>query len=135
MIEIQDPLTPRRGDVQLLVEDLACVSGTISEIMTAWRRAWPGRPELQSGLLTQIQDTARQLAGDIEAAGGAGRRRDLALSVAERFSALKDAIAGARAMTCGLGIAEAGDRELWELLSAAVDRAGTHLTALTTATG
>ena len=82
MTETQDPLMPRRDDVRLPVEDLACVSGTLSEIMTAWRRAWPGRPELQPGLLSQIQDTARQLAADIEAAAGAGRRQDPALSAA-----------------------------------------------------
>jgi hypothetical protein len=54
---------------------------------------------------------------------------------AMRFPALKEAIAGAPAMTCGPGIAEAGDRESWELLGTAVDRAGTHLAALATIAG
>ena len=35
MTEIHDRLAPRRSELQLLLEDLACVSGTLSEIMTA----------------------------------------------------------------------------------------------------
>jgi len=46
MTEIHDRPVPRRDEVQLLLEDLACVSGTLSEIMTAWRRAQPHRPGL-----------------------------------------------------------------------------------------
>ena len=72
MTQIREPLMPRRDDVQLMLWDLASVSGTLSEIMTVWRRAMPCSPELQLRRLMQIQDTARQLAADIGAAVSAG---------------------------------------------------------------
>jgi hypothetical protein len=131
MSEIEYPLAPRRDSVRLLLEDLACISGTLSEIMTAWRRAAPGRPGLPLGALTRLQDSARRLAADIEAAAGPGRRPDPALPVAERFSALREEIAGARAATRAPGASEAVDRGLWELVTAALHRAETHLTDLT----
>jgi hypothetical protein len=40
MTEIRDRLSSCR-DAQVLLGELACVSGTLSEIMTMWRRAWP----------------------------------------------------------------------------------------------
>ena len=126
----QDPSVPDRQDARLLLEDLACVCGTLSEIMTAWRRAISWRPGLPLNSLAAIQDTTRQLAADIAAACRAGQRGDPALSAAERFSALKEAIAGARAATCAPGTSEAGDRRLWELLYAAMQRAETRLAAL-----
>jgi hypothetical protein len=131
MTDIQDLPVPRRHDAKLLLEDLACVCGTLSEIMTTWRRAMPWRPELPLSSLTALQDTTRQLAADIATAGCAGPRQGLALSVAERFSVLKEVIADARATTCAPGTAEAGDRRLWELLSAAVQRAETQFADLT----
>jgi hypothetical protein len=91
----------------------------------------PWRPELPLSNLTALQDTTRQLAADITTAGRAGPRQDPALSVAERFSVLKGAIADARATTSAPGTAEAGDRRLWELLSAAMQRAETQLADLT----
>jgi hypothetical protein len=42
MTEIQDSPVPGRDDIRLLLQDLACVSGTLSEIMTAWRRVMTG---------------------------------------------------------------------------------------------
>ena len=69
MTEIQGPPVACRHDARLLQEDLACICGTLSEIMTAWRRVMPWRPELPIGGLTALQDTARQLAADIAAAG------------------------------------------------------------------
>ena len=41
MTEIQGLPVPGRHDARLLLEDLACVCGTLSEIMTTWRRAVP----------------------------------------------------------------------------------------------
>jgi hypothetical protein len=130
MTEIQDLPVPFH-DAKLLLEDLACVCGTLSEIMTAWRRAMPWRPELPLSILTALQDTTRQLAADIATAGRAGQRLDPALSMAARFSVIKGAIADARATTCSSGTADAGDSGLWELLSAAMQRAETQLTDLT----
>jgi hypothetical protein len=130
MTEIQPPPVSCRRDTRLLLEDLARVGGTLSEIMTAWRRATPWRPELPVGSLTALQDTTRQLAADIAAAGAAGQRPDPALSVAARFSALKQGIADARAATRAPGTAEAGDRGLWKLISAAMRGAETQLADL-----
>ena len=128
MTEIQDPLVPGRDDVRLLVEDLACVSGTLSEVMTAWRRAMPGRPELPLRGLTRLQDATRQLTADIETAASAGVRPNL--SVAERLSALSEDIACIRAAACTPGTSEVVDDGLWELIAAAMRRAQAHLTNL-----
>jgi hypothetical protein len=91
----------------------------------------PWRPELPLSSLTALQDTTRQLAADIATAGRASPRQGPALSAAERFSVLKGAITDARTTTCAPGTAEAGDRRLWELLSAAMQRAETQFADLT----
>ena len=67
---------------------------TLSEIMTAWRRVQPGWPELQFGRLVRLQDAARQLAADIEAAAGRGRALGPALSAAGRLAAFEEDAAG-----------------------------------------
>lgn len=121
-----------RDDVQLVVDDLARVSGALSEIATCWRRASQSRPELPLRLTVQLQDSTHQLAADIRAlaSAGPGQPPDLALSVASRLSALKDDIASAQAMTCSPGMAPAGDAGLWEGLNAALGRAGSQLPGL-----
>jgi hypothetical protein len=119
MTENHDRPVPRRDDLQLLLEDLACVGGTLSEIMTAWRRAQPGRPELRPGQLVRLQDDARQLAADLETAAEGGH----ASWAAGRLAALAAEAAAVRAVTGGPGCVEAGDRGLWDLLATAVRRA------------
>jgi hypothetical protein len=133
MTEIHDPPAPRRDELRLLLDDLACISGTLSEIMTVWRRVQPSRPELRLGRLVLLQDAARQLAADIEAAAGEGPPLDPALSATGRLAALEEDAAGIRAATTGPGCPEAGDRGLWELLAAAVRRAQARPTVLTSA--
>jgi hypothetical protein len=129
--EIHDRPAPRRDELRLLLEDLACVSGTLSEIMTVWRRVQPGRPELRLGRLVRLQAAARRLAADIEAAAGGGPALDPALSAAGRLAAFEEDAAGIRVATTGPGCPEAGDRGLWELLAAAIRRAQARLTVLT----
>jgi len=58
MTGIHDPAAPRRDELRLLLDDLACISGTLSEIMTVWRRVQPSRPELRLGRLVLLQDAA-----------------------------------------------------------------------------
>ena len=128
MTRTQDPLTASRGDAQLL-GDLARISGTLSEITTAWRRAKPFRPELPLILPEQLHDMARQLVAGIRALGDAGHVQSagLALSTAGQFSALREGITSAQAMTCGPGVPKVGDDRLWESLQAPLQRAGTQL--------
>ena len=132
MTDIQDSPASWRDSAQLLLRDLTCISGTLSEITTVWRRAKPYLPGLPLILPVQLQDAARQLTADIRALTGDGliQSPDQAPSAAGRFSALQQNIASARAMTCGPGIPEVGDGRLWESLSAPLNRAGTQLTAL-----
>ena len=130
MTEIKDSPVPDRDDVRLLLEDLACVSGTLSEIMTAWRRAMPWRPELPVSALTELQDTTRQLAADIRASASPGQAPNPALSTAERISALREDATRAREATGGPDQSVVGDRGLWELLGAAVSRAAARLAGL-----
>jgi hypothetical protein len=126
MTEIHDRPVLCRDELQLLLEDLACVCGTLSEIMTAWRRVQPGRPELRAGRLVRLQDDTRQLAADLKAAGDEG----WALCAGGRLTALAEEAAAIRAVTSGPGHAEAGDQGLWERLAAAVRRAQARPPAL-----
>lgn len=123
MTEIDDRPVPRRDDLQLLLDDLACVCGTLSEIMTAWRRAQSGRPELRPGRLVRLQDDARRLAADLEAAAP----RDRARCAARRLAALEEEAAAIRAVTAGPWRPGAGDGGLWDLLAAALRRAQARL--------
>jgi hypothetical protein len=132
MTDSRDPLMTARDDLQLLASDLACVSGTLSEIATAWRRAQQDQPGLPLGLPMRLGNATRQLATAVQALADAGPNQppDLAFSVAEQLSALKDDIASAEALTCSPGIPPVGDAQLWEHLNAAVQRAGTRLLSL-----
>ena len=125
-------LMAAHDDVQLLVRDLDCVCGTLSEIATVWRRALPYMPDLPPGIPERLQGAARQLTAGVQslAAAGPGQPPDLALRVAAELFALKDDIASAQAMTKGTGIPNVGDAGLWESLSAALDRAGNQLLSL-----
>ena len=127
MTEIGGRPVSRRDEFQFLLEDLACVCGTLSEIMTAWRRAQPGRPELRPGRLVRLQDDARQLVDDLKTAWEEGRP----LGTAGRLAVLEKEAAEIRAVTSGPGCPEAGDRGLQERLAAAVRRAQARLATLT----
>jgi hypothetical protein len=131
MTSTQDSLTARHDDTQPLLWNLARISGTLSEIATAWRRAQPGRPELPLILPEQLRDAARQLAADIRALAGADpvQPPELALSVADQFSSLQENITSAQAITRGPGMPEVGDGKLWESLRAPLHQAGTQLTS------
>jgi len=128
MVHSRDPLITSRDDLQLLARDLARAAGTLREIATAWRRAGECWPDLPLGLPMRLENATRQLTGSVVALAdaGSGQPPDLALSVAEQLSALKDDIAAAEAMTCGPGISRIGDAGLWERLNAAMHQAGTH---------
>jgi hypothetical protein len=128
MTRTKDPVTASNDDAQLLW-DLARISGTLSEITTAWRRARPFRPELPLILPEQLHLMARQLAAGIRTLGDAGQVQsaELALSAAAQFSALREGITSAQAMTCGPGVPKVGDDRLWESLRAPLQRAGTQL--------
>ena len=132
MTEHQDSLTSSRHDLQLLLSDLASISGTLSEIATAWRRARPYLPELPALVPEQLADATRQLAADIQSLADAGRPRPQtqAVSVAEQSSALQQGIASAQAMTRGDGVPDIGDARLWELLRGPLRRAERQIAEL-----
>jgi hypothetical protein len=127
-----DPQMTAHDDLRLLARDLACVSGTLPEIATAWRRAKQNRPELPLGLPIRLENAARQLAAAVRALADAGPDQppDLAFSVASQLSGLMEDIASADAMTRGPGIPDVGDARLWEHIDAAMDRARKRLLAL-----
>ncbi len=123
MTEVQDPLVPVGDDAQLLADELACACGTLSEIMTMWRRARPFRPDLRPGRLTCLQDAARQLAADVSPVPSV----TLARSMARRLSMLEEGVASAREMAAEPGIPQVGDDRLWESLLLALHSARTRL--------
>lgn len=123
MTEVQDPLVPVGDDARLLAGELARVSGSLSEIMTMWRRARPFRPDLRAGRLTCLQAAARQLAADVSPVPSA----TLARSMARRLWMLEEDAAAAREMAAEPGIPRVGDDRLWESLLLAVRSARTCL--------
>jgi hypothetical protein len=132
MTATQDTPTTRHDEAQLLLRDLARVSGMLSEIATVWRRAKPYLPGLPLILPLQLQETARQLDADIQALAGEGTCQfpGPAQSAEHRFSVLKQGTACARAMTSGPGLPELGDGRLWESLSISLHRAEAELADL-----
>lgn len=125
MSESSDQLAGVRGEFQAMARDLGCMSGTLSEIATVWRRARPYRPDLSLGLPLHLQAITHQLARTVDdlAWAGPGQRPDLALLMTEQMSALERALAAARAMTCGANTLPVGDTGLWERLGAAMRQA------------
>jgi hypothetical protein len=132
MTEHPDSLTSSGDHLQLLLSDLASVSGTLSEIATVWRRARPYLPELPALIPEQLADAARQLAADIQSLAGVGylRPQAQAVSVAEQSSTLQHGIASAQVMTRGEGVPDIGDARLWELLRGPLRRAASQISEL-----
>jgi len=128
----QDSLASSRNDVRLLLWDLTCIAGTLSEIATVWRRARPYLPELPALVPEQPADAARHLASVIESLAEAGLLKPYAqaASLVEQSSALQQGIASAQAMTSGDGVPDLGDARLWELLRGPVRRAARQITEL-----
>lgn len=126
------PMMTFRDDVQLLAWDLACASGTLSEIATVWRRGWQDMPRLPLGLPVQLRDTARELGAGTRSLGTAGpaRAAGQAALLAGQLAGLSADAAAARAVTCGPGSPGIGDAQLWESLTAALDRAQRHSAAI-----
>jgi hypothetical protein len=125
VIQIRDPQMTDRDDVELLLSDLASVSGALGEIATMWRRARLDQPQLPLTLPAQLQSSVTRLAAAIRAHAGqrpaqpAGR----ALSLPEQLSALKQRIDIAQAITRGHGSLHVGDDRLWESVNAALAQA------------
>ena len=137
MTESSVQLRSAGGVFERMALDLRCVSGTLSEIATVWRRARPCRPDLPLGLPLQLVAAARRLARIVDdlSWAGAGYRPDLACPVTEQMSVLERDLAAAKAMTCGAGIPPVGDTGLWEGLDAAMHRARAHVPAPPPRTG
>ena len=121
-----------RNDLELLAWDLACASGTLSEIATVWRRGWQDMPGLPVGLPVLLQDIARQLTAAARSLTGsdAGRVPGQAAILAGQLAALTAEAAAARTMTCGPGSPAIGDALLWESLTETLRRAATRLQAV-----
>ncbi len=124
------------GDVDQLArdltQDLAVVSGLLSEIATCWRRAQAAMREFPADRPVRLQDAVRQIGADIRslAEGNPEQRAGQTLSVAGRFTMLRADIAAAQSMTQAAGIPAAGDAGLWSSVADALTRAGTRLLSL-----
>ena len=90
MTDSPDPLMSFRSDLQLLTRDLGCVSGTLEEIATVWRRARQCRPDLPLGLPLRLETATRQLAAiaDDLARAEPGQQFQLAYLMTEQMSVI-----------------------------------------------
>jgi hypothetical protein len=115
MTDSPDPLMSFRSDLQQLTRDLGCMSGTLKEIATVWRRAHQCRPDLPLGLPLRLENATHQLAGTVDDLTWAvpRQRSQLAFLMKEQISALERDAAAAEAMTCSAGILPVGDTGLW----------------------
>jgi hypothetical protein len=135
--QIRDPQMTDRDDVELLLSDLASVSGALGEIATIWRRARLGQPQLPLTMPAQLQSSVTRLATAVRAHAGQGPAQPAgqALSLPEQLSALKQRIDVAQAITRGHGSPQVGDHRLWESVNAALAQAAgrIHQTGTTSA--
>jgi hypothetical protein len=123
--QIRDPQMTGRDDVELLLSDLASVSGALGEIATTWRRARLDQPQLPLALPAQLQGSVTRLAAAIRAHADEGPAQPAgqAPSLPEQLSALKQRIDIAQAITCGHSSLQIGDERLWESVNAALGQA------------
>jgi hypothetical protein len=139
--QIRDPRMTGRDDVELLLSDLASVSGALGEIATTWRRARLDQPQLPLALPAQLQGFVTGLAAAIRAYTGHGPAQPAgqgpaqpagqgpaqpagqALRLPEQLSALKQRIDVAQSITCGYSSLQVGDDRLWESVNAALGQA------------
>jgi hypothetical protein len=119
-------------DQQLLASDLSCVSGTLREVATVWRRAKKTSPRLPLYLPIRLDDAASELAATTAEFVGTGQDHSLDqwCQVAGQLSALLAEIDAARAQTCGAGRRPLGDGDLWPIIDAAMQRAARRLMIL-----
>jgi hypothetical protein len=90
----QDHWAAAQRDADLMVTDLASVSGMLEELATLWRRAGLYRQQASPGSPCALQHAVRKLADDVRAIPEAdsGQHPALALSAAVQLAALeKDA--------------------------------------------
>jgi hypothetical protein len=101
-------------ELQPLVQALARVQGSLSEIATVWRRVAPDRPGLPLALPLRLADSVHDLM-DSAASDAAG--------LAGRLAALDRELAAAAALTSVPGAPAAGDAGLWEYARTALGQA------------
>ena len=101
-------------ELQPLVQALARVHGSLSEIATVWRRVAPDRPGLPLALPLRLAGSVHDLM-DSAASDPAG--------LAGRLAALELDLAAAAALTSVPGGRAAGDAGLWEYARTALGQA------------
>lgn len=101
-------------ETQPLIQALARVHGSLTEIGTVWRRVAPDRPGLPLALPLQLADTVH----DVMAAVGTDPA-----GVPARLAGLERDLAAAAALADVPGAPAAGDAGLWEYARAALGRA------------
>jgi hypothetical protein len=113
-----------RSDLQLLTRDLGCMSGTLEEIATVWRRAHQRRPDLPLGLPLRLENATHQLAKTVDDLAWAvpDQRPQLASLMTEQISALERDATAAEGMTCSADIQPVGDTGLWGNFGTAMHR-------------
>jgi hypothetical protein len=87
----QDHWAAVRRNADLMVTDLARVSGMLEELVTLWRRAGLYRQQASPGSPSALQHAVRKLADDVRAIPEAdsGQHPALALSAAAQLAALE----------------------------------------------
>jgi hypothetical protein len=109
-------------ETQRLIQALARVHGSLTEVGTVWRRAAPDQPGLPLTLPLRLAGTVQSL---MTAVGS-----DPAGLVA-RLTALERDLAAAAALTGVPGAPAAGDAALWEYARAALAQAQELAASLT----
>ena len=109
-------------ETQPLIQALARVHGSLTEIGTVWRRVAPDRPGLPLARPLRLADAVR----DVMAAVGTDPA-----SLPVRLAGLERDLAAAAALTDGPGTPAAGDAGLWEYARVALGQARELAASLT----
>lgn len=126
MADCHDQRAAVRDEVDSVVGELRCISGSLEEVATAWRRAGQFNP----GFPARMQEAVHQLVNTVHALTevGAGQSANLAASAVAQLAALKSGIVSDEAMTSGIPGVE--DSRLWAVIDGALDRADKQLWSL-----
>jgi hypothetical protein len=109
-------------ETQPLIQALARVHGSLTEIATVWRRVAHERPGLPLALPLRLAGSVR----DVMAAVATD-----AAATPGRLAELEPELTAAAALTSGSGTPAAGDAGLWEYAFAALGQARELAAALT----
>ncbi|HEY6498422.1 MAG TPA: hypothetical protein VIZ20_03295 [Streptosporangiaceae bacterium] len=118
-------------ETQPLIQALARVHGSLTEIGTVWRRVAPDRPGLPLARPLRLADAVHDVMAAVGTLGTLGTLGTDPASLPARLASLERDLAAAAALTDVPGAPAAGDAGLWEYARVALGQAQELAASLT----